>query len=86
MSSSDDEEILSEQQFIDKKKLSYKYIVINTINDSYEIYKSTRNIEKMIKELHPEETFSHSTIARRFNESPNKYFQFKELLIKELTW
>ena len=63
---------------------TYKYIIINKTTDEAVIQKSVRDISDFINTIYPENTISHNTVSQRLKEK--KYFNYYELLIKELIW
>ena len=63
---------------------TYKYIIINKTTDEAIIQKSVRDISDFINTIYTENTISHNTVSQRLKEK--KFFNYYDLLIKELLW
>lgn len=64
----------------------YKYLIINEKDNEYYIKNSYRDIEKYINSIYPDNKTSHMSVSRRLKESKNKYYQYYDIIIKELIW
>tara|TARA_Y100000996_G_scaffold414469_1_gene405450 strand:+ start:489 stop:713 length:225 start_codon:yes stop_codon:yes gene_type:complete len=64
----------------------YKYLIINEKDNEYYIKNSYRDIEKYINNIYPDNKTSHMSVSRRLKESKNKYYQYYDIIIKELIW
>ena len=67
-----------------KMEKTYKYIIINKTTDEAIIQKSVRDISDFINTIYTENTISHNTVSQRLKEK--KFFNYYDLLIKELLW
>ena len=66
------------------EKELYKYIIIHKIHNEVLLKNSYREISEFINLLYPDDKISHNTVGKRFKE--NKFFNYHDLLIKELIW
>jgi len=64
----------------------YKYLIINEKDNEYYIKNSYRDIEKYINSIYPDNKTSHMSVSRRLKESNDKYYQYYDIIIKELIW
>ena len=64
----------------------YKYLIINEKDNEYYIKNSYRDIEKYINSIYPDNKTSHMSVSRRLKESKVKYYQYYDIIIKELIW
>lgn len=64
----------------------YKYLIINEKDNEYYIKNSYRDIEKYINSIYPDNKTSHMSVSRRLKESKDKYYQYYDIIIKELIW
>tara|TARA_Y100001970_G_C14119345_1_gene795409 strand:- start:616 stop:840 length:225 start_codon:yes stop_codon:yes gene_type:complete len=64
----------------------YKYLIINEKDNEYYIKNSYRDIEKYINNIYPDNKTSHMSVSRRLKESKGKYYQYYDIIIKELIW
>ena len=64
----------------------YKYLIINEKDNEYYIKNSYRDIEKYINSIYPDNKTSHMSVSRRLKESKDNYYQYYDIIIKELIW
>ena len=62
----------------------YKYIIIDKSSEEVILKNSVRDIADFINMIYTEDSISHNTVSKRLKEK--KYFNYYELLIKELIW
>ena len=62
----------------------YKYIVIHKTHNEVLLKNSYREISEFINLMYPDDKISHNTVGKRLKEK--KFFNYHDLLIKELLW
>ena len=64
----------------------YKYLIIYKETGEAMTKKNCREISEFIGFIYPEKTISHNTVSKRLKENEKKYFEYFDLIIKELIW
>ena len=62
----------------------YKYIIIDTTTHEVVVEQSYRSIADFINLIYPEDKISHNAVGERLR--VHKFFNYYDLLIKELLW
>ena len=62
----------------------YKYIIIDTTTHEVVVEQSYRSIADFINLIYPEDKISHNAVGERLR--IHKFFNYYDLLIKELLW
>ena len=64
----------------------YKYLIINKETGEAITKKNVREISEFIDLIYPDKKISHNTVSKRLKEDEKKYFEYYDLIIKELIW
>tara|TARA_B100000029_G_C17502535_1_gene933181 strand:- start:1258 stop:1467 length:210 start_codon:yes stop_codon:yes gene_type:complete len=67
-----------------EKNNNFKYIIIDTTTHEVVIKNSYRSIADFINLIYPNDKISHNAVGERLR--AHKYFNYYDLLIKELLW
>ena len=63
-----------------------KFLIINEVDDTYQIMNSFREIEQYINLQYPKNKTSHMSVSRRIKESDSNYYSYYDIIVKELIW
>jgi hypothetical protein len=64
----------------------YKYLIINKESGEGITKKNCRELSDFIRIIYPDKMLSHTTVSKRLKENDKKYFEYFDLIIKELIW
>ena len=64
----------------------YKYLIINKETGEAIIKNNVREISEFISLIYSDKKISKDTVSRRLKENEKKYFEYYDLIIKELLW
>jgi len=64
----------------------YKYLIINKESGEGITKKNCRELSEFIGIIYPDKKLSHTTVSKRLKENDKKYFEYFDLIIKELIW
>ena len=67
-----------------EKYKNFKYIIIDTTTHEVVMRNSYRSIADFINLIYPSDKISHNAVGERLR--THKYFNYYDLLIKELLW
>ena len=67
-----------------EKYNKFKYIIIDTTTHEVVMENSYRSIADLINLIYPNDKISHNSVGERLR--AHKYFNYYDLLIKELLW